>query len=216
MEENNSKKTYKKSIFGSIFEWIYRTFMLTLGFLLFSILGLGLFGIGPALKAAQSIALIWLNDEDVPFFKTYWQLFKENYFESVATSFLFIFMIASPIVSYFFVIDKVSDQFTFGLLIGLASLFLVFGITGLSFVYYFVNKYEIKYDLAIKYALTITWGKIWGVMLNLLIIVILVLLSYFVFFIIGFFLFGVYALMSTFLAEKMFSRIDDYKIKNNL
>ena len=84
---------------------------------------------------------------------------------------------------------------------------ILFGITGISFVYFFINKYTLLYSQAIKYSLTIVWGKVWGVFLNVIILIVLIGLTYIAPYIFGFFSLGIYSLASTYIGRKMFHNI---------
>lgn len=206
MKKRNTTN-YQKNGLMNVIEWIYRTILLTFAIIIFSIMGLVVFGFGPALKAAQRISLEWFDLDERPFFKTFFKYYKQDFWNTSFTAILFLFMIIAPIINYFFFFDNLKDQFIFSMVTILGLVMILFGITGISFVYFFVNKYTLIYSQAIKYSLTIVWGKVWGVLLNVIILITLIGLTYIAPYIFGFFSLGLYSLASTYIAKKMFHNI---------
>ncbi len=76
------------SIFTSILNLVYVNIL----WVLFTLLGLGVFGIGPSTYALVSICRQWIRGNSVPVFKTYWQYYKENFKESVIISWIYLFV----------------------------------------------------------------------------------------------------------------------------
>lgn len=58
--------------------------------ILFTILGLGIFGIGPSTYALVSICRQWVRGQSLPVFKTYWKYYKESFRESVIISWIYL------------------------------------------------------------------------------------------------------------------------------
>jgi uncharacterized membrane protein YesL len=58
--------------------------------ILFAILGLGIFGIGPSTYALVSICRQWVRGQSLPIFKTYWKYYKESFRESVIISWIYL------------------------------------------------------------------------------------------------------------------------------
>ncbi|NYE06429.1 putative membrane protein YesL [Bacillus niacini] len=58
--------------------------------ILFTILGLGIFGIGPSTYALVSICRQWVRGQSLPIFKTYWKYYKESFRESVIISWIYL------------------------------------------------------------------------------------------------------------------------------
>ncbi|WHY02787.1 DUF624 domain-containing protein [Neobacillus sp. DY30] len=58
--------------------------------ILFTILGVGIFGIGPSTYALVSICRQWIRGQSLPVFKTYWKYYKESFIESVIISWLYL------------------------------------------------------------------------------------------------------------------------------
>lgn len=57
---------------------------------LFTILGLGVFGIGPSTYALVSICRQWIRGNSQPVFTTYWKYYKESFRESVIISWIYL------------------------------------------------------------------------------------------------------------------------------
>ncbi|MFS0778232.1 DUF624 domain-containing protein [Neobacillus sp. 3P2-tot-E-2] len=58
--------------------------------ILFTILGLGIFGIGPSTYALVSICRQWVRDRSLPVFKTFWKYYREGFRESVIISWIYL------------------------------------------------------------------------------------------------------------------------------
>lgn len=64
-------------------EWVMRMAYLNILWLLFSVLGLGIFGVIPATIAVFAIQRKWLQEEeDIPIFFTFWHQYKTNFVSS--------------------------------------------------------------------------------------------------------------------------------------
>jgi len=111
------------SIFTSILNLVYVNFL----WVLFTLLGLGVFGIGPSTYALVSICRQWIRGNSMPVFKTYWKYYKENFKESVIISWIYFF------VGFVLVVDllTVTNWYL------RAALLLISFIYLLSFVYIF-------------------------------------------------------------------------------
>jgi uncharacterized membrane protein YesL len=57
---------------------------------IFTILGLGIFGIGPSTYALVSICRQWVRGNSLPVFKNYWKYYKESFRESVIISWIYL------------------------------------------------------------------------------------------------------------------------------
>jgi uncharacterized membrane protein YesL len=59
--------------------------------ILFTVFGLGIFGIGPSTYALVSICRQWVRgNHSLPVFKTFWKYFKESFKESVIISWIYL------------------------------------------------------------------------------------------------------------------------------
>ncbi|MEH7415331.1 DUF624 domain-containing protein [Neobacillus drentensis] len=74
-------------IFISILNLVY----VNLLWVLFTLLGLVIFGIGPSTYALVSICRQWIRGNTVPVFYTYWKYYKECFRESVMISWIYLF-----------------------------------------------------------------------------------------------------------------------------
>ncbi len=110
-------------IFTSILNLVYVNFL----WVLFTLLGLGVFGIGPSTYALVSICRQWIRGNSMPVFKNYWKYYKENFKESVIISWIYLF------VGFVLVVDllTVTNWYLRMLLFIISFIYL------LSFVYIF-------------------------------------------------------------------------------
>ncbi|QGH33531.1 DUF624 domain-containing protein [Gracilibacillus salitolerans] len=77
--------------FYRLSEWIMRMAILNLLWLLFTLIGGVIFGFGPSTAAMFAIVRKWIQrQEDVPLFKTFWNLFKEEFVRANILSFILI------------------------------------------------------------------------------------------------------------------------------
>src|SRR5690625_6922967 len=71
---------------GRVFRWcegIMRLAYVNLLWILFTILGLGIFGIFPATIALFAVTRKWvMGDRDIPVFSTFWQTFRKEFLKS--------------------------------------------------------------------------------------------------------------------------------------
>ncbi|AYV68539.1 DUF624 domain-containing protein [Niallia circulans] len=83
-------------IFITILNLVYVNFL----WWLFTLLGLGIFGAGPATYALVSIIRQWMRgNTSVPIFSSYWKYYKESFKESMVTSWIYL------LLGYVLVID---------------------------------------------------------------------------------------------------------------
>lgn len=74
--------------FSGILNLVYVQFL----WILFTILGLGIFGIGPSTYALTSIFRQRIQGKHPPVFKSFWMYYKENFKESVLVSWIYLLM----------------------------------------------------------------------------------------------------------------------------
>ncbi len=83
-------------IFTTILNLVYVNFL----WWLFTLLGVGLFGAGPATYALVSILRQWMRgNTNIPIFSSYWKYYKESFKESMITSWIYV------LIGYVLVID---------------------------------------------------------------------------------------------------------------
>ena len=74
-------------IFTTILNLVYVNFL----WWLFTLLGVGLFGAGPATYALVSILRQWMRgNTNIPIFSSYWKYYKESFKESMITSWIYV------------------------------------------------------------------------------------------------------------------------------
>jgi len=83
-------------IFTTILNLVYVNFL----WWLFTLLGVGFFGAGPATYALVSIMRQWMRgNTNIPIFSSYWKYYKESFKESMITSWIYV------LIGYVLVID---------------------------------------------------------------------------------------------------------------
>lgn len=206
MNNNNfsETKTYKLS------EYIYRAFLTTVCFILFTLMGIVIFSLGPAIKAAQKMTMDFNNGYEEPFFKTYFSYFKKDYLKSMFTSLFYIILLTIIILINYFGISKLENKNILGILIVVSSIIFIFIIHGFSSCYYFINKFDTKYIDAIRFSFTISWSKLSLVILNLLLILVTIILIL----PLPFMFIGIYFFISLKLFDNTFKNVDKNKINS--
>jgi uncharacterized membrane protein YesL len=69
--------------FYSISEWVMRFMCVNILWILFTLLGLGVFGFFPATTAMFAVVRKWvMKKHDIPVFKTFWHIFKGEFVKS--------------------------------------------------------------------------------------------------------------------------------------
>lgn len=207
-EERKVKKERNKVIM--ILDWIWKTFLLSMTFLIFTVLGLGIFGFGPSLKASQKISSEWIIGIENPFFKTFWRYYKEDFAKTFLTSWLYLVLIVAAILNFIYVVPavKVQSQVLYAIFMILGAFILLLGSIGISSVYYFINIKFFYFYEAIRASFSIVWAKIWGVIIMLSVIGLIAFLSYLTYGIALIFGAGAWILVSTKVAKIMFDKID--------
>ncbi|MGP4039595.1 YesL family protein [Gracilibacillus sp. D59] len=118
--------------FYRLSEWVMRMAILNLLWLLFTLIGGVIFGFGPSTAAMFAIVRKWiLGHDDIPVFKTFWHLFKEEFVRANILSSILI------VVGYILFLDLrfflMQDGFIFRIL--------SFVIILLSFIYVITAMY---------------------------------------------------------------------------
>lgn len=86
--------------FYTLAEWITRFAYLNLLWLLFTVLGLGVFGLGPATSAMFTVMRKWvLGEDDIAVFKYFWKAYKKDFLKANTL------MITLMMIGYFIYIE---------------------------------------------------------------------------------------------------------------
>ncbi|MDF2788157.1 MAG: hypothetical protein K0S80_1255 [Neobacillus sp.] len=163
-------------------EWAMKLAYLNFLWILFSILGLGVFGIMPATVATFTIARKWLKlEEDIPIGKTFVSTFKKEFVKSNSIGFILaiIGMILYVNYQYLQVIENPIIHIVVVSLILMMSFF--YGILILYIVPVYVH-FDLKLSQYFKYALMI---GIMNMHLTIIMVVSIYLLYLFLIFIPG-------------------------------
>ncbi|RXJ02194.1 DUF624 domain-containing protein [Anaerobacillus alkaliphilus] len=84
-----------------ISEWAMRLAYLNILFVLFSLLGIVAFGVGPAFMAMLVVVKKWMSQEEFPIFKTYLNEWKGSFIKGNLLGLLFITVGTILIVNYY-------------------------------------------------------------------------------------------------------------------
>jgi len=142
-----------QGIMGRVFrlcEGIMRLAYVNLLWILFTILGLGLFGVFPATIALFAVTRKWvMGDRDIPVFSTFWQTFRKEFLKSTLLG-LVLF-----VIGYIIYVDLALlptggflDVVRWGLVVcGLLYIIILFYIFPLYVHFDWKNRLYIKYAL---------------------------------------------------------------------
>lgn len=129
-------------------EWITRLVFLNLLWILFTIIGLGIFGFMPATLAAFSIVDKYLKgQENIKMFKEFWQVYKRNFLK---INLIGLIMIVIAVILY---VDLSYFQERSGFIFSFLSLIIWLFIFFYLFVFVYIFPIYLKYDLEIRHIL---------------------------------------------------------------
>lgn len=121
-------------------EWVLRAMYLHLLWLLFTILGLGIFGFMPATAAVFAVNRKWINGEtDIPLFSYFLQIYKSSWKTANLIGFCFLMF------SIFLYIDFRVSQVFIGSIFFHVLLLFISTVSFITFVYFF--PVCVHYDL---------------------------------------------------------------------
>lgn len=146
-------------MFGWLYDigmWVAKMMYLHLLWVMFTILGLGLFGITPATIAMMTIFQRWFEgDPDVPIFQTFKSVYKKQF---ITANKLGLLMIGAGLfLLYDYYISKTILQ-VFIIHVGLLIVIILYGITLLYLLPVFV-RYELKFFQYIKQAFLVALAQ---------------------------------------------------------
>ncbi|WP_342504811.1 YesL family protein [Sporosarcina sp. FSL K6-2383] len=138
--------------FLRVSEMITRMAYVNLLWILFTLLGLGIFGFMPATVALFTVTRKWvMGDKDIPVFKTFWKTYRQEFFKST------LFGVMLFVIGYIIYIDLAFSP-TGGLFTLLRIALFLCGVLYVVLLLYIFPIY-VHYDwskrLYIKYALLI-------------------------------------------------------------
>lgn len=155
---NEQKENKFKSGFFIFIDWYYKLVILNFTFLIFTIMGFGLFGLAPSIKASQYMIMKWINKEEPPLLKTFWSVYKKDFLYTYLTFVPYALGITLFSVTLSLAL-KYMKGITMIMSISGSVLFLFIFVVGLFFVFFFKNRYEIGFLRAIKYSFTLPFGR---------------------------------------------------------
>lgn len=135
-------------------EWVIRLVYANLLWILFTLLGLGIFGIMPATVSLFTLLRQWImGDETVPALKIFWNSYRKEFLK--ANMFGIIFLVVGYILRMDLIFLKTSSHLLFQiLLVVIFCLGLLYFITLLNFFPVYVH-FDISFSNYLKYALLI-------------------------------------------------------------
>jgi len=138
---------------GRVFRWcegIMRLAYVNLLWILFTILGLGIFGIFPATIALFAVTRKWvMGDRDIPVFSTFWQTYRKEFLKSTLLGWVLF------VIGYMIYVDLALlptggflDVVRWGIVIcGLLYIIILFYIFPIYVHFHWKNRHYIKYAL---------------------------------------------------------------------
>lgn len=205
-----------KSGIQIFFEWFAKLSALNFCFIIGTIMGVGLFGLGPSIRAMNYYIKKTFEKDELKVIPTFWKIYSHYFLSSFLISLIYIVPLGllgfSIYISYFYTTDNYVKLIS---LVSALILFIYFFI-GFNFVYYFLNEFEISFASAIKYSFTIPWARfgymLLIVILNLLLFILLALFDVIVLIL----TFSISAFIIEYFARKIFNQNVRLKIQNHL
>ncbi|WP_416147411.1 YesL family protein [Salipaludibacillus sp. HK11] len=142
--------TYGKLQFYSL--WIYRLAIMNILWILFSMLGLLVFGIGPATTAVCGVIHRWLKHEQIQesTFNHFWHIYKENFVKANVLWFIFLFVGFALYFDFYFIFRL--DHFLVPVLLGLVGFLSILYVIVLIFSFALLVILKSTIVQTIKYA----------------------------------------------------------------
>ncbi|MDG5789899.1 YesL family protein [Evansella sp. AB-P1] len=135
-------------------EWIMRVAYINILWVLFTFIGLILFGFMPAAIAMFTIIRKWIMGEtEIPVLKTFWATFKQEFFKGNLFG-LIILVVGSVLyidLLYLTIVDGILNTVLLGLLFLAGILYIIF----LLYIIPVYVHYDLKFSQYIKYSLMI-------------------------------------------------------------
>lgn len=146
------------SKFFKTINWLGRLILINFTFIVFSLMGLIVFGIGPSYYASHKIISDWLNKDFPPYFKTYFKYYKEAFIANNIVMFIYIVALAIIMFNMYTFYINLENSFwnSFGLL---TNLLLLLCITN-GIIYYpnLKRKFDISFKEAIINSFKLSWA----------------------------------------------------------
>jgi uncharacterized membrane protein YesL len=138
-------------------EWVTRLAYLNLLWIAFTLVGLIIFGVGPATIAMYTVTRKWLTESpDIPIFKTFFEAYKKEFRKGNVLG-IILFSIGAILYVDFMVLDLLSQE-TSILKVIFSSLFVVF-VMMLLYIFPVFVHYDIPLSKNFKYALIIGFTR---------------------------------------------------------
>jgi uncharacterized membrane protein YesL len=196
--------------------WITRLAYLNALWILFTIIGIGLFGFFPATSGMFEVVRKWVQGEnDIPIYKHFWKTFKKEFIKINLMGYMFVS------IGYFltieFMILRNQEHITY--------LIASFGVLGLLIIYLIILLYlfPIYSEFELKFFHYIKWSVFIGIahpILTIFLAGIIIVIVYFIYITIPvlLFLFGgsVSAFILTWGASQAFNNIQYTEPQNNV
>ena len=158
-----------KSNIHIFFEWVAKLSVLNFCFIFGTALGLGIFGLGPSIRASNYYLKQTLKEEELKVIPTFWRIYAKYFLSSFLISLIYIIAILLLSFSILISYRLIGDPYIKFITIISSSILLIYFFIGFNFVYYFLNEFDISSLGAIKYSFTIPWARFGYMMLIILI-----------------------------------------------
>jgi len=157
-----------------VFDYLWKMLVLNLFFVIFSLVGFVVLGVGPAIAAGHRLAHDWSKKEYPPTFKTYTSYFFKNFWINNIVFYLFLLTLFG--VGFNFLYFYMNLEPSVIRLSGLILNFLIFTYIWNAFTYIYIFKHG--YGLSWKESLNFSFRYIWGFPLQLFLVLFLHILIF--------------------------------------
>ena len=155
-----------KGGFYHVLEWVMWLIYLNILWLLFTMIGLGLFGIFPATVSVFAIIRRLLLKEDISITKVFLQTYKQEFFRGNGIGFILV-LIAYVLYIDFLFLDQIDGVFFYVFQVGLIIVSLLYFVT-LIYLFPAYVHFQLKFFQYFKHAL---WIGIFSPLMNLIMII---------------------------------------------
>lgn len=209
----NDLNNFDKKVSGkfyTFFDWMAKIILLNAYFVIFSILGLIVLGIGPSIYATYKLMSMWKNDYSPKIFTVFFNEFRKNFIKSNLIFYLYSLLgVILYFDLYYFLNINRSTMNTFGLILSIILIVM----TIISFL--LIYPIKINTNLSWKNAFTFSFMIQLGYPIRLLKftmwLILVGLLSYIIPHLSPFFIFG----LIVFIAETSYKKISNQIINKS-
>ncbi|QGH35982.1 DUF624 domain-containing protein [Gracilibacillus salitolerans] len=141
----------------SVFIWMVRLSFLNILWILFTMLGFIIFGIGPATTSVFAVVRKWImSSDDVPIFRTFWKSYRSEFKHSNIISLLLTFIGVLLYIHYFY-LTRVDGLILNIMMFGFLSMLIIYLLV-LVFIFPVIAHFHLKLIQYIKYAVILSFS----------------------------------------------------------